>query len=83
MTRTRKKTPKKLKLSVLVVLFAGVTRPSTAMDIRKVDTSDFPTFQMDLKNSTVAPSYQSTTFSNPVLKKVFVIFLTNPRPMTV
>ena len=64
-------------------LQAGVTRPSTAMHIQKVDTLGFPTVQTDWKNSTVAPSYPPGTSGNLVLKKKFAIFCTNLRPMMV
>ena len=53
---------------------AGVTRPSTAMHIQKVDTLAFPTVQTDWKNSTVAPSYPPATSGNPVLKKNLSFF---------
>ena len=64
-------------------LQAGVREPSTAMHIQKVDTLGFPMVQTDWKNSTVAPSSPPGTSGNPVLKKKFVIFLTNLLPITV
>ena len=79
-TRRRRKTLRKLKLSVLVVLFAAVLmriarhRPSTAMHMQKVGTLGFPTVQTDCQNSTVAPSYPPSTSGNLVLGKTILPF---------